>query len=354
MNNSFNTLCQIGQNKEALLGHISTPICQSTAFIFPDTTTGAKRAEDIKAHNFYGRWGNYNSREFEELIATLEKTDDAVSASSGLGIISMVLNTFLNPGDHIVASYECYSETKILIDFICKKLQLEVDFIGSENIQNYKKAIKRNTRIVYIETPANPRVSLVDIETLSEYVKETEKGLLIVDSTFASPFNQNPILLGADMVLHSATKYIGGHSDVIAGVVAGRQELVNQVRKTFSFSGPHLEAFSAWLLCRGIKTLGLRIDKQNSNALALSEWLNNHPSIELVRYPFHPSHPQYTLAKKQMRGGGGMICFYVKGGSQAALNLVSNTKLIKMTVSLGGVRSTITHPASMTQNLLTD
>ena len=355
MKKTFNTLCQIGRgDNNPLLGHISTPICQSTAFIFPDTETGAKRAEDITAPDFYGRWGSYNAREFEELIAVLENTEDAVCASSGLAIISMVLHSFLESGDHLVAPYACYSESKILIDSLCNKNKIEVTYVESDDVEQYATAIRPNTKLVYAETPANPKVSLVDIKKLASYTKSKSNAILVVDSTFASPFNQTPIDLGADIVLHSATKYIGGHSDVVAGVAAGKKTIMDKVRKTFSFHGPHVDPFAAWLLCRGVKTLGLRVAKQNENALTLSNWLHSHSAIESVTYPFHPSHPQYNLAKSQMRGGGGMVCFTMKGGKEAALNLVSKTKVIKMAVSLGGVRSTITHPASMTHNLLTD
>lgn len=352
---SKNTTCQIGsQKKELLLGHISSPICLSTAFEFPDTQTGAIRAADINEPEFYGRWGSRNSREFEDLIAALENTDDAVCASSGLGIISMVLHAFLKHGDHIVAPHACYSESKILIDSLAEQMGIEVTYVESDDIEQYLSATRENTRLVYAETPANPTVSLVDIQQLADHCKQLAQCVFVVDSTFASPINQNPIDLGADIVLHSATKYIGGHSDVVAGVAAGAKSLMDKVRKTFSFHGPHLDPFAAWLLTRGVKTLGLRVERQNKNALKLAEWLHNNDEIEVVRYPYHPSHPQYELAKKQMLGGGGMICFTMKRGREAALNLVSNTEIIKMAVSLGGVRTTITHPASMTHNLLSD
>jgi len=176
--------------------------------------------------------------------------------------------------------------------------------------------------------------------------------IMVVDSTFASPINQNPLALGADIVMHSATKYIGGHSDVIAGVCAGRKEIINLVRKSFSFHGPHLDPFAAWLLCRGIRTLALRIRQHNENGLAVATWLENHSAVGRVWYPFLKSHSQHAIAKQQMRGGGGMVCFELKGGEQAALNLLSKVDMLKMAVSLGGVSSTITHPASMTHNLL--
>lgn len=350
-----NTVCQVGYGDHELIrGHISTPICMSTAFEFPNTEEGGKRAADITATEFYGRWGNHNAREFEAIMAALEKADSAVCASSGQGIVSMVLHSFLRQGDHIVAPYACYSEVKILMDALADQMGFDITYVDSHDNEQYSRAIRDNTKIIYAETPANPVVSLVDINALACLRNQLTGCILVVDSTFASPINQNPISLGADIVLHSATKYLGGHSDVIAGVACGRQDLMDKVRKTFSFHGPHLEGFSAWLLVRGLKTLGLRIRQQNQNALDLANWLLNCSNVESVVYPYLPSHPQYELAQKQMRGGGGMICFNMKGGRQSAMNLISRTQLIKMAVSLGGVRTTITHPASMTHNLLSD
>lgn len=352
---NYNTICQVGKENDALLlGHVSTPICLATAFEFPDTDEGARRAEDIAASEFYGRWGSHNSREFESIIASLEGAEEAVCASSGLGIISMVLHSFLMPGDHVVAPYACYSESKILLDTLAQQIGFDVTYVESHQVEQYIRETRSNTRLIYAETPANPTVSLVDLSKLAKHSETLENCILIVDSTFASPINQTPLELGADIVLHSATKYIGGHSDVVAGVAAGRSELMGKVRKTFSFHGPHLDPFAAWLLTRGLKTLALRVKQQNANALALAEWLHNHPAIESVSYPYHSSHPQYELATRQMRGGSGMVCFKMREGRSTALSLVSNTNLIKMAVSLGGVRTTITHPASMTHNLLSD
>jgi methionine-gamma-lyase len=333
-------------------GHLSSPICQSTAFEFPDTAEGARRAADIHADEFYGRWGSRNEREFEALIASLEGAEDAVCTSSGLAAVSMVAHAFLHPGDHCVAVHNCYSETKILLEELAKQLSVDITFINSEDTNNFIEAIKPNTKLVYTETPANPTLTIVDIEKVSNITKEKSNAIFVVDSTFATPYNQNPLKLGADIVLHSATKYIGGHSDVVAGVCAGSKSLMDKVRKVFSFHGPKLDPFGAWLLCRGIRTLGLRMQRHNENALKIASFLENHPMVSRVYYPFLESHSQYKIASRQMSGGGGMVCFEVKGGMDAGLALISNVKLNKMAVSLGGYTSTITHPASMTHNLL--
>ncbi|MDR6226806.1 trans-sulfuration enzyme family protein [Desmospora profundinema] len=348
----FQTQCLHAGDHRNQSGHVSPPISLSTAFVFPDTTEGARRAADIEADEFYGRWGSTNAREFEALIAGLEGADDAVCASSGLGIISMVAHAFLNPGDHFVGVHACYSETKILLESLAKQLSLDATFIQSDRIENFEQAIRPDTKLVFAETPANPTLSLVDIEGVARIVREKSDAAFAVDSTFASPYNQNPLALGADIVIHSATKYIGGHSDVVAGVCAARKPLAHQVRDKFSFHGPHLDPFSSWLLCRGIRTLGLRIRQQNENALELAHYLESHPKVNRVYYPMLESHPQHTLARRQMRGGGGMICFEIQGGMEASLRFISTMQLSKLAVSLGGVSSTITHPSSMTHNLL--
>ncbi|KIN49522.1 MULTISPECIES: trans-sulfuration enzyme family protein [Bacillus] len=351
-NRGFQTSCIHSGEEWNKSGHLSPPICQSTAFEFPNTEEGARRAADIHADEFYGRWGSRNEREFEAIIAALEGAEDAVSTSSGLAAISMVFHALLQPGDHCVAVHNCYSESKILIEELCKQHSVELTMISSEDIENYRNAINPNTKLVYAETPANPTITLVDIQEVSRITKEQSDAIFVVDSTFATPYNQQPLKLGADIVLHSATKYIGGHSDVVAGVCAGNKDLMSKVRKVFSFHGPKLDPFAAWLLCRGVRTLGLRVQKHNENALKIATFLENHPMVNKVYYPFLKSHKQHDIAARQMTGGGGMVCFEVKGGMNAGLSLISNVKLNKMAVSLGGYSSTITHPASMTHNLL--
>lgn len=350
--NGFQTKCLHAGDHRNKSGHVTSPICLSTAFEFPDTAEGAKRAADIEADEFYGRWGSTNAREFEALIAGLEGAEDAVCASSGLGIISMIAHAFLHPGAHFVGVHACYSETKILLESVTKQLSVDATFVRSDQVENFAAAIRPDTKLVFVETPANPTLSLVDIEGVAKIVREQSEAVLVVDSTFASPYNQNPLSLGADIVVHSATKYIGGHSDVVAGVCAANRTLAHQVREKFSFHGPHLDPFAAWLLCRGIRTLGLRIRQQNENARELAHYLESHPKVNRVYYPMLESHPQHELARRQMRGGGGMICFEVQGGMEASLRFISTIQLSKLAVSLGGVTSTITHPSSMTHNLL--
>jgi methionine-gamma-lyase len=348
----INTTAVHAGDEANMFGHVSTPICRSTAFTFPDTVEGAKRAGDIEAAEFYGRWGSTNAREAEGLIAGLEDGETALVTSSGLAAIDMVLHAFLKPGGHFVGVRQCYSETAILQREVTRQMGAKAAFLDCRDPSALVEALCPDTSVVFIETPANPTLSLADISGVVGIVRErAERAVVVVDSTFATPVNTQPLKLGADLVVHSATKYLAGHSDVVAGAVAGRRQLVQEVRRAFSFHGPVLDPSAAWLLCRGIRTLGLRVERQNANALTLAEWLEAQPTVARVYYPMLKSHPQHELALRQMRGGGGMLCFELRS-MDAALRLLTRVRLIKMAVSLGGISSTITHPASMTHNLI--
>jgi methionine-gamma-lyase len=348
----FQTACLHAGDRHNRSGHVSPPICRSTAFEFPDVVEGARRAADIEAPDFYGRWGSANARELEAQIAALEGTDDAVCTSSGMAAIGMAAQAFLKPGGHFVGVRACYSESRILLDSLTRCMGVETAFVDARSPEAVRKAMRPDTSLVYIETPANPTLSLVDIAAVAEATHSAADAVLVVDSTFGTPYNQQPLALGADLVIHSATKYLGGHSDVIAGVCAGRAALVRRVREAFSFHGPVLDPQAAWLLSRGLRTLGLRMERHNHNALEMARFLAKHPMVEQVHYPMLDSYPQQELARRQMRGGGGMVCFEVRGGMEAALAVLERVELVKLAVSLGGVVSTIAHPASMTHNLI--
>jgi methionine-gamma-lyase len=348
----FQTVCLHAGRKASKSMHVATPISLSTSFEFSSASEAAEQAADIESDEFYGRWGSINAREFEAIVAALEGGEDAVCAGSGLAIISMVLHAFLRSGDHFVGSRQCYSEALILQRELCAQMNVEATFVDSTDLEEIGSAITAKTKLVHVETPANPALSLADIEEVVALARTQSDAVVVVDSTFASPYNQQPLSLGADVVLHSATKYIGGHSDVVAGVAVARQELAWKIRKCFSFHGPHLDPFAAWLLCRGLKTLGIRMERHNTSAMRLAEHLRTHPLVSKVSYPFLASHPQHDLAVRQMSGGGGMVCFELRGGSESALRLLEELKIIKMAVSLGSADSLLAHPASMTHNLL--
>ncbi len=345
------TACIHGGDSANPSGHLSAPIHRATAFHFPSATEGAARAADIRAAEFYGRWGDRNAREFEALVAALEQAEDAVCAASGMAIIDMIAQGYLSRGDHFLASHQCYAEVKILFEDLAHRLGVALDFVDSREASNFTSVIRPDTRLVFTETPANPTLSLVDIEAVA-LICQRVGALLVVDSTFASPLGQRALRHGADIVVHSATKYLGGHSDVIAGVCAGTRSALDPVWKAFSFHGPHLDPGAAWLLCRGMRTLGLRMRQHSENALQVAQALERCPEVEHVWYPFLASHPQFRLAQRQMDCGGGMVCFDIRGGMDSALLWLDRLHLVKLAVSLGGVASTATHPASMTHNLL--
>jgi methionine-gamma-lyase len=348
----FQTRCCHGGDHRDRSGHVATPIYLSSNFKFPTPEEGARRAVDMAADEFYGRWGTINARELEALVASLELADDAVSCASGLAAISLLLHSFLRPGDHFLGSEACYAETLILQKSLCEQMGVAATFVDATDLDAVAAAVQPNTKLAFFESPANPVLSLTDIGAASALVRERSDAIVAVDSTFATPFNQNPIALGADVVLHSATKYLGGHSDVMAGVAAGHGPLITRMREHLSFHGSQLDPFSAWLLCRGLRTLGLRMERQNATALSLAEMLQEHHAVAHVRYPFLPQHPQHELARAQMRAGGGVVSFDVRGGDDVAARVLTQLRLLTMTVSLGAVTTLITHPASMTHNLM--
>jgi methionine-gamma-lyase len=339
-----------GKFHDKTTGAHATPIFQTSTFIFDDADQGARRFAFEEGGYIYSRLGNPNMTELEELVANLEGAEAGLAAGSGMAAISTALLTLLKKGDHIVASDTLYGCTFGFITEMLPQYGIEVTMVDASNLKEVEDALKDNTKVVYLETPANPTLKLIDIKGVSE-IAHKKDAKVVVDNTFMTPYLQKPIALGADVVVHSATKYLGGHGDLIAGVVAGPQELLAQMRV------PHLKdlggiisPFDAWLLVRGIKTLGLRMEKHCTNAQKVAEYLEKHPLIEEVYYPGLPSHPQYELAKEQMSGFGGMIAFELKGGVEEGKVLMNNVEMIGLAVSLGSVDSLIQHPASMTHS----
>lgn len=331
-------------------GSHATPIFQTSTFIFDNADQGAKRFAFEEGGYIYSRLGNPNTTELEEKIAVLEGAEAAVATGSGMAAISTALLTLLKKGDHIVASDTLYGCTFGFITEMLPQYGIEVTLVDGADLDQVQKAMKSNTKVVYLETPANPTLKIIDIAAIAE-IAHKYKAKVVVDNTFMTPYLQRPIQLGADIVVHSATKYLGGHGDIIAGIIAGEKDLL------FAMKIPHLKdlggilsPFDAWLLVRGIKTLGIRMERHCENAQKVAEYLEEHPLINRVYYPGLPSHPQHELAKRQMKDFGGMISFELKGGVEEGRTLMDNVKLIGLAVSLGCVDSLIQHPASMTHS----
>jgi methionine-gamma-lyase len=327
------------------LKSVSLPIYQTTTFRFDSMAEGAALGVDQGTGWYYTRWGNPTTRLFEELMATLEEGEDALAAASGMGAISTAVLSAVEPGVHVVSPRAVYQATYELFREVLPRHGVGVTLIDSVDLAAYEQAVHPETRLLYVETPNNPLLQVTDIAAVAALARRIG-ALVIVDNTFATPFNQTPLALGADMVVHSATKYLGGHHDVTAGVIVGRRELIRQAVHALRILGPVLDPFAAWLLVRGLRTLGVRVERHNQNAQRLAEFLASHPRVAAVHYPGLPSHPGHALAARQMRGFGGMLSIEVRGGFEAGVRCVESLEIGTLAVSLGGVETLVTHPAS--------
>ena len=335
-----------------LYGTLAIPIYQTSTFIFDSAEQGGRRFALEEDGYIYTRLGNPTTTVLENKIAALEEGEAAVATSSGMGAISSTLWTVLKAGDHIVTDKTLYGCTFALMNHGLTKFGVEVTFVDTSNLDEVKKAMKKNTRVVYLETPANPNLKIVDLEALAKLAHTNPNTLVIVDNTFATPYMQKPLKLGADIVVHSVTKYINGHGDVIAGLVITNKELADQIRfvglkdMTGAVIGPQ----EAYYIIRGMKTFEIRMERHCKNARVVADFLNKHPKIEKVYYPGLETHPGYEIAKKQMKDFGAMISFELKGGFEAGKTLLNNLKLCSLAVSLGDTETLIQHPASMTHS----
>lgn len=333
-------------------GSLETPIFLSSAFAFSDSeqAEGAFRGEN-KAY-IYGRWGNPNVEVLERKIAALEQTEDAAVAASGMAAISGAVLGTLCTGDHIVAPRSMYGEAARLFRERLPRLGIETTFVDDLSLAGFSAAITPRTRLVYLETPANPTLAITDIEAVAKLAHE-HNAKCFVDNTFATPFCQRPLALGADLVIHSVTKFLGGHGDAIGGAFAGSQNIVRPLRESvIKGYGGALSPFNAFLIARGLRTFALRMAQSTRSACELAAWLETHPAIERVHHPSLPSHPGYLLAKKQMRAMPAIFSFEVKGGIDACRKLIESVKIITHAVSLGDVRSLVVHPATTTASTM--
>ena len=335
-----------------LYGTLAMPIYQTSTFIFDSAEQGGRRFALEEAGYIYTRLGNPTTTVLEDKIAALEEGEAAVATSSGMGAISSTLWTILKAGDHIVTDKTLYGCTFALMCHGLTRFGIDVTFVDTSNLDEVKNAMKENTRVVYLETPANPNLKIVDIEALAKLAHTNPNTLVIVDNTFATPYMQKPLTLGADVVVHSVTKYINGHGDVIAGLVITNKALADQIRFVGlkDMTGAVLGPQDAYYIIRGMKTFEIRMERHCKNARKVVEFLNNHPKIERVYYPGLETHPGYEIAKKQMKDFGAMISFELKGGFEAGKTLLNSLKLCSLAVSLGDTETLIQHPASMTHS----
>ncbi len=324
---------------------VTQSVHQASTFAFPSVDEMARVFRGESSAYIYSRYANPTSRAAEEKLAELEECEEAVLFASGMAAVATVFITFCRPGSPLVVSRDVYGGTfQLAADLLRDHLGLPVRLADPTDEEDLKRSVSEGAALVCVESPTNPLLKVVDIEATAGLAHEAG-ALLLVDNTFATPVNQNPRRLGADIVLHSASKYLGGHSDLIAGAVAGPSELIGPVRKTLRLLGGCIDPHAAWLLGRSMKTLHLRVERQNANALALARYLGDHPKVRSVYYPGLPEHPRHELAKRQMRGFGGVLSFELSGGASALRSLAPKLELTVLAPSLGGVDSLMLPPA---------
>jgi len=332
----------IGEEPESMQhGDVVSPIHLSTTF-------AKKSIREVEEGYVYSRSGNPTRESLERKLAALENAKYGLAFSSGLAAESTILLALLRKGDHVIAFDDLYGGTKRLFNQVMERFGIEFTYVDAREPENVRKAIKENTKMVWLETPTNPLLKLADIKAIAEIAHERDI-MVVVDNTFASPYFQNPLDLGADIVLHSVTKYLGGHSDVVGGaVMVNDDEIYEKLKFHQNAVGAILSPFDSWLVMRGIKTLAVRMERHEKNTMKIAKYLEGHPLVERVYYPGLPSHPQHELAKRQMRGFGGMLSFELKGGLEEAVKFVESLKIFALAESLGGVESLIELPALMT------
>ncbi len=348
---SFATLCVHGSGGvDPQTGAVSTPIYQSSTFAFHSAEEGAAIFAGEREGYFYTRLGNPTQAAFEREMAFLESGEAALATSSGMAATSIAVLALVESGDNLLASRTLYGGTHKLFRTLLPRFGIDVRYVDAADPASVRAAADKRTKLFFVETPANPTLQILDLTLCSATARELAIPLL-VDNTFATPFYQRPLALGADVVIHSATKYIGGHGDTVAGVLVGRAAFIRTARfEILRDLGGVISPFNAWLLLRGLKTLPVRMERHSANALQIAQFLNFHPKVGRVWYPGLRTHPQHEIALRQMSGFGGMIAFELKGGRSAGVTLLNSVRLLTLAVSLGDCDTLIEHPASMTHS----
>lgn len=344
----FNTKLIHSREFEDQFGSATVPIYQTSTFKFKNAQHGADCFSGASDGYIYTRIANPTIRALEKNIADLENGYDGIATSSGMSAITSVYMALLGTGSHIISTASVYGPARGVLEKDFSRFGVEADFVNTADIKAIQSAIKKNSKVLYVETPANPTMDITDIKTCSEIAKEHNL-ILVVDNTFATPYLQKPLELGADVVLHSITKFINGHADIVGGIVITKEKILyDKIRHMMVYMGCNMDPHQAYMVLRGVKTLALRVERNQENAVKVARFLESHPKIAWIKYPGLESHPQFELAKEQMSGFGSMISFGVKGGLEAGRKLMDNVRLAALAVSLGGVETLIQHPASMT------
>lgn len=331
----------------------STPVFLTSSFVF-DTAEDMRAAfADETEENIYSRYSNPTVDEFAKKMALLEKCEAGFAVSSGMAAVFSSFMALLKSGDHLLCCRSMFGGTNTVVTKFLSRYGIEFTMVDVDDIDNWDKAMKPNTKMLYVETPTNPQLELIDLEKAGKLAKK-HNIVFNVDNCFATPFLQTPVDFGADLVIHSATKWIDGQGRVLGGVILGTKELIHQIYLFCRNSGPALSPFNAWVLTKSLETLDVRIQRHSNNALKVASALETNKHIEWVKYPFLPSHPQYEIAKKQMTAGGGIVCFEIKGGVNSGRKFMDALEILSLTPNLGDARSIASHPASTTHSKLSD
>jgi len=347
-NMGFNTKLIHSGEFEDQFGSATVPIYQTSTFKFKNAQHGADCFSGASDGYIYTRIANPTIRVLEKNIAELENGYDGIATSSGMSAITSVYMAILGTGSHIISTASVYGPARGVLEKDFSRFGVEADFVNTADTKAIQSAIKSNSKVLYVETPANPTMDITDIQACAEIAKKHNL-VLVVDNTFATPYLQKPLDLGADVVLHSVTKFINGHADIVGGIVVTKgKSIYEKIRHSMVYMGCNMDPHQAYLVLRGVKTLALRVERNQENALKVARFLDKHPKIAWIKYPGLESHPQFELAKKQMSGFGSMISFGVKGGLESGRKLMDSVHLATLAVSLGGVETLIQHPASMT------
>lgn len=330
----------------------SSPLFLTSSFCYDDAEDMRAVFADEKDAFMYSRFSNPTVKEFTDRLCALEGAEAGFATASGMSAIVASFLSFLKQGDHLLSCNAIFGSTHTIITKYLPKYGIEYSYVNATDPKTWESAIRPNTKMIYLETPTNPGLDIIDLEAAAILARKYNL-LLVVDNCFATPIGQLPIDFGADLIVHSATKWLDGQGRVLGGAVLGKKELIKEVYLFCRSTGPSLSPFNAWVLSRSLETLDVRMERHSANALHIAQSLESHPAIANLRYPFLPSHPQYAIAKRQMTNGGGIVCFELKGGLQAGRNFLDKLKMLSLTANLGDTRSIASHPASTTHARLT-
>lgn len=350
---NFETLAVRTQTERSQFDEHSTPLYLTSSFVFEDAEDMRASFAEEKDKNLYSRFSNPNVTEFIDKITLMEGAESGYAFATGMAAIYSTFAALLNAGDHIVSCQSVFGSTHTLFTKYFPKWNINTTYFKAEEVDQIENFIQPNTKVLYVETPTNPAIEILDLELLGNIAKKHNL-LFIVDNCFATPYLQQPIKYGADVVVHSATKLIDGQGRVLGGVAVGRADLIREIYLFARNTGPAMSPFNAWVLSKSLETLAIRVEKHCENAVKVAEFLESHPNVELVKYPFLKSHPSYEIAKKQMKLGGNIVAFEVKGGIEGGRNFLNKIKMCSLSANLGDTRTIVTHPASTTHSKLTD